>query len=431
MKYGKLGAALLALATAACGATTQNREDDSGNTNWLKACESDAECGELSCLCGSCRTGCGAATDCSAEPADSCVGLPATLLPSPGPPQLLREHRDQDAQAVDLALGQDGSVTLAGGKGATVSDLATIYFNFWVTKLSPEAEELWTYQELQDTPDPARSVVLTVGRETVALSTLYDGHDTPVLRRIGENGELIGSRMSTPGFTTMREDGRGGFFATGSNWANDVVDVVRNPTVAWVGLFDPPSVSGSETPHWQQERYDLMGGISNILVASSDGRGNLVVGGSLGTSADSNASQPYLARLNHPGEVVWERSVSTAEVTHCDTTAVAMFPSGSSLAAIGCGPRWLRAFQPSGQIIWERRFASGVTALAGLEDGGYVVALGGGAAVLERYDASHRLYWAAQQEGCTAFTRLAVSNGAVVALAECQPGYSLSWYADP
>ncbi|MDF3065261.1 MAG: hypothetical protein K0R38_862 [Polyangiaceae bacterium] len=423
------GALALALAGLGCGETTHGREDGSGNTNWLKPCEADAECGELSCLCGSCRNACDAATVCSLEAEASCSG--ATSPQPLASPITLGEHRDADAMPNDLVVGADGSVTLVGGKGPTPFDLTTVYRNFWVSKLSREADVLWSYESenVTDAADPGRSIVLTAGGETLALSTVYDGQDTPHIRRLDRNGELVSSFMSTPGFTTMRTDGRGGFFATGSNRASDVPNALgRTPTVAWIGQFDPPVIAGSDTPHWQQERQGLEGSISNILVASSDGLGNLVVGGSLGTAVDSNASEPYLARLDRNGDFVWEQSVPIAEVTHCDATAVAMLPDGGSLAAIGCGPRWLRAYEADGAIRWERRIANGVTALAGLRDGGYVVGYGGGTAHLQRYDAQHRSMWEVIQEGCTAFTRLEAEGDAVVALSACEPGYLLSWY---
>jgi len=44
-------------------------------TNWLRACESDADCGALQCLCGACTSGCSAETDCESlqEEGASCV----------------------------------------------------------------------------------------------------------------------------------------------------------------------------------------------------------------------------------------------------------------------------------------------------------------------------------------------------------------------
>ena len=45
----------LALAGLSCG--RHHRKIDS-STNWLRVCDSNAECGPLSCLCGVCNTTC-------------------------------------------------------------------------------------------------------------------------------------------------------------------------------------------------------------------------------------------------------------------------------------------------------------------------------------------------------------------------------------
>jgi len=49
------------------------RSTDS-QTNWLRACQSDSECGGLTCLCGVCTTACGADDACSELSGAACVG---------------------------------------------------------------------------------------------------------------------------------------------------------------------------------------------------------------------------------------------------------------------------------------------------------------------------------------------------------------------
>lgn len=60
-----LGTCLVACGTSGPTIGTQ--------TNWLRACESDNECGDLRCLCGTCTRGCGDALNCSDLPGASCV----------------------------------------------------------------------------------------------------------------------------------------------------------------------------------------------------------------------------------------------------------------------------------------------------------------------------------------------------------------------
>jgi hypothetical protein len=61
-----VGSALGLGLLAACARTTDPGGTD-GSTHWLSACASDAECGELLCLCGACTRRC--------EDTDACAGL--------------------------------------------------------------------------------------------------------------------------------------------------------------------------------------------------------------------------------------------------------------------------------------------------------------------------------------------------------------------
>ncbi len=426
-------ALLAAFAPLACGETTQSREDSSGNTNWLKPCNADAECGELSCACGLCRDACAGTTDCSAEPAQSCVAPLASNAPPPPAPSTRAEHRDTEALALDFAVAADGSVALTGGTEPRTFDFSLTYPVFWVTLLSPQGEAFgaWRNSQAADQITTGRSVTFAPDNTILTLGTTYDGADTPFLRWFIQVEQRSGW-VATPGFTHIRADGAGGFLTTGSNRLNEL-GAPRPFMTAWMGRFEESFIEQgtlgvTPVPVWEQQRQGVDGSISNILTSIANADGELLVGGSLGTDPDSNASEPYLARLDIDGNFLWEHSVPLSEVTHCDTTAVAFTADGGSLAAIGCGSRWLRHYSAAGDLAWERRFAGGVTALAGLADGGYAVALGGGKATLQRYDVDHQLLWETSEPGCGAFTRLEETNGAVLALAQCERGYVLKWF---
>jgi len=65
-------ALLLALLGAGCHATDGPREDS--QTNWLRACQVDAQCGgSLVCLCGACTRVCDSDASCAALPGSSCI----------------------------------------------------------------------------------------------------------------------------------------------------------------------------------------------------------------------------------------------------------------------------------------------------------------------------------------------------------------------
>lgn len=55
-----------------CDPENQGPQGDS-HTNWLKTCDSDSDCGALSCLCGVCTAPCGADAACDAAPGSTCL----------------------------------------------------------------------------------------------------------------------------------------------------------------------------------------------------------------------------------------------------------------------------------------------------------------------------------------------------------------------
>src|SRR5690606_29475139 len=62
--------ALLAACAWACGPSEPRIGTQ---TNWLRSCQSDADCGELECLCGTCTRRCEDRATCSDLPGGSCV----------------------------------------------------------------------------------------------------------------------------------------------------------------------------------------------------------------------------------------------------------------------------------------------------------------------------------------------------------------------
>lgn len=419
------------LLTMGCGGNAETTEVASGNTNWLKECVSDDECGELSCACGTCRYECEGAIDCSLEPERACLG--GGGAPQAEAPEVAFEDLNPDAYANDLVVDADGAIVLVGGTDFTSFDLSPIYPTFWLAKLDRAGNRLWQYDEAP-APDSGESAtglsVALSGDEIVALTTIYDGLDTPALRSFDAEGTLVDSWSSSPGFTRLASAPGGDLFAAGSRL--NETRAGRPFSSAWVGRL------GGDAMVWEQAREGLDGSISDVDVLVADRAGQLLVGGSLGTEPDSNASVPWLARLDPDGAFLWEESLAVPEVSNCNVTAVAFTADGGSLASASCVGPWLRAYDESGEVRWERRFAGPVTALAGIADGGYAVALGqldiyGGAAgaTLLRYDAEHQLLWRAEQSGCYRFERLVATEQGVLALAGCDTGYRLTAYVDP
>lgn len=87
-------AASLALAltvVAACN-PAENTPQTGSQTNWLRACDSSAECGDLECLCGTCTASCEDEAACAELPGASCI-----------------------------AASDEGSIALCGGQAAASS----------------------------------------------------------------------------------------------------------------------------------------------------------------------------------------------------------------------------------------------------------------------------------------------------------------------
>lgn len=78
MTPGRRRQRAVALASLVGGLSALGCEPSSGPrtgglTNWLEACASDSECGELSCLCGACTLPCAVDETCAELPGASCV----------------------------------------------------------------------------------------------------------------------------------------------------------------------------------------------------------------------------------------------------------------------------------------------------------------------------------------------------------------------
>jgi hypothetical protein len=429
--------ALVGLALG-CGGTTQGSERESGNTNWLKECTIDVQCGNaLACLCGLCRTPCEGATVCELEPERSCVAAQThDAAPAPAP-EVTLESADAEAYATDLALIDDGSVVLVGGTDPMTLGLGPpAYPSFWLRRLGPDGSTAWDYTEPPSElggVDTGRAVAALPSGELVALSTIYDGTDSPALRRFDGEGALLESWSLDAGISRLRAAPGGGLFGAGSRF---IEDREGRPFIsAWLGR-----IAGQELI-WEQAREGSDGSISSVGDLASDAAGDVVVGGTLGIAQDSNAAVPWLGRFDAEGASLWEQAIEVDQYSACLDTQVSMSAGGASLAAVSsCAGPWLRSYDPAGSVLWERRFDRTITALAGLDDGGYAVGLGTREgwyqsdpppATLLRFDAEHRLAWQVELEECYLFERLVVAEEGLLALAGCPQGYALNLYTDP
>jgi hypothetical protein len=69
-KVGLSGLLLAAIGLLGCNTTRGGGGENDGQSHWLRACQSSAECGDAQCVCGLCSRGCGASSEGRSRDAD-------------------------------------------------------------------------------------------------------------------------------------------------------------------------------------------------------------------------------------------------------------------------------------------------------------------------------------------------------------------------
>jgi hypothetical protein len=113
-----LGLGLAGALAAGCGGLSNSGGTDT-NTNWLKQCTSDAECGELACLCNVCTSPCEGDGECSGRGAEavcypngvSCSGGARICVSPDAPASALAELPPVDPLTGELLSRTDKDAT--------------------------------------------------------------------------------------------------------------------------------------------------------------------------------------------------------------------------------------------------------------------------------------------------------------------------------
>ncbi len=115
-----LAVGALALVWGACHAEPSTTATDT-RTNWLRPCESDTDCGELSCYCGACSRSCDADRDCRDLEADAACQVASACAEVAW--ACVRGSNDPRAATDNAPLVGAGTNTGgAGGAGGSASD---------------------------------------------------------------------------------------------------------------------------------------------------------------------------------------------------------------------------------------------------------------------------------------------------------------------
>jgi hypothetical protein len=105
------------LLTPSCGGSSTSDGTDS-NTHWLEDCETDRDCGSLSCICGECSKPCEVGADCQAFGASAVCGV-ATGCGKLATSACVREGGSSGSGGSDAAGGSGSS---EGGTSQTLPD---------------------------------------------------------------------------------------------------------------------------------------------------------------------------------------------------------------------------------------------------------------------------------------------------------------------
>lgn len=410
--------ALLAAAVCvACKGSGPSAVGDT-NTNWLRLCDEDRECGELfSCMCGRCTIECTEDLDCDARGSGAVCQAPSAACGAPG----------ASCQPVDPSDTRDG-----GGLAVGLPEIGG--FSASETELpggGGDAELSWDVS----------------GADTLTLLTDGDSGSEPV----SGSGTTVAVTQTTT-YTLVATNG------VGSVRSDVRVEVSARGLLDWTSRIDAPTSQASDATMdaegdvYVVGRSDGPGGSDGFVSRYSGASGDLswrevlstdssdvargvaidpsgdvlVVGLTSGAlhgvdAGNGDRGDGFLVRYSPSGERLWTRLIGTAE--HDAANAVAVDASGNIVVVGEWGrgadtpPRaFLAKYTAGGDQVWLRELGTGagLTVAEGVvvDDGAVTVAgrteealgdtpIGRADALVAHYTAEGELAWA-QQGGSVA-----------------------------
>jgi len=107
VRWAALG--VVGLLTAACGSKVSSEGPASSQTHWLSTCTSDAQCGDLACLCGICTSVCAANSACNSLGSHAVCAPGATACESAVAQSLCLKACDTDQECGSSLSCRDGA----------------------------------------------------------------------------------------------------------------------------------------------------------------------------------------------------------------------------------------------------------------------------------------------------------------------------------
>jgi hypothetical protein len=295
------------------------------------------------------------------------------------------------ASGVDLSVGSDGSVFLAGSVGSNHLEGG----GWLLRRYSADGDLLWS----RVTPRWRRGTA--VGIDAIAAGAdrvVVAGNDFSCCGDVANDGwirayDLDGSRLWTRPFEAPRP--------RGTNDAATAIAIGRSGGIyaaGWIATGPEPNDTERADHEIIVQRLRSDGAVSwtkvffdRRVVDRDAARSVAVRGDAVVVAAESGGSwtrrrspHAWLARLSPTGSLVWKRTWGADRARAAQPASVSIDPTGLALVAGAARDpsdtgtdAFLRAYSLDGDLAWHQRYEEGATDMAGTD----VWAVGGAAAL--------------------------------------------------
>lgn len=260
--------AALAACVLAAACATSTEPPGNGQSHWLEQCDENADCGDLSCICGVCSILCAnddacpedhelscesaaalsTADDCEGDPAEIRMCVSAALAPAD-------DAAVSDAEALDADIRTDAE--LRDAEGDAEGDAA-----------EDDAAE-------DDASEPEPPVILPLDGFDISCETIADGELAPEVDLIETTiGSNFGQLFASEAAVMWGNNGTASYSLVGSTDVTSFVESIPGPVLEGSDFFyfagatlTKRSLSGGEPVTLESEQTGLY---ASVIAPTSD-----------------------------------------------------------------------------------------------------------------------------------------------------------------
>ncbi len=335
------------LLVPSCGVEGPPQAVGDTNTNWLKRCETDAECDSpFSCLCGSCTIAC--------QQDDDCSDIDTTAVctqSAPSCPDVIRTCQEAPSDSSSIGPETGGSST-SPGAGSSPAPTSAAPSGSAPSPTAPASSES---PAAPSSTQPAPVAAPATPVELEGASGVADWSKQPSAGSGQARGVTVG--------------GNGGVFVVGSTQAEPGA-----APDAFAGWYSPSDGTLLWTDSFGTEGADEA---DDIVL---DAEGNIfVVGSTEGALNDTdqnqgNSGDAFLVKYSSMGAQLWTQLVATQDRDYATGVAVdgigTVFMTGALGSSATALPRaFIASYSTLGEQLWVRELGAldgGTTIAAGL-----------------------------------------------------------------